>query len=203
MRARSSALPSLPLSLSPSSLSVWRAADLPKPPAKPAGDSAADLTEALIPAGSAGSQKAERMTSPNYSACHSSYQMATQNVGVEVEAMARGCAAIAKMHPLGAPLLGNQSAASAPQSFPFKAQAKHCYRVYGAAVTGIKDLDLLIKDSAGAVAGEDSTDDPTPVVLEDGVVCFKKERGDRAGGGERGGDGRRRSRCRSGATRYP
>ena len=40
--------------------------------------------------------------------------------------------------------------------------------------TAITDLDLLIKDSTGAVAGEDSTDDPTPVVLENGAVCFKE-----------------------------
>jgi hypothetical protein len=146
----------------------------PTHPSAPPGDTSADETDVLIPAGSAGSQKADRMTSPRYSSCHSTYSMASQNVGVEVAAMARGCAAVTKMHPLGAPLLGNQSAKNAPQSFPFKAQANHCYRVYGAAVTGIKDLDLLIKDSTGAVAGEDSTDDPTPVVLEDGVVCFKE-----------------------------
>jgi hypothetical protein len=100
--------------------------------------------------------------------------MATQNVATEVAQMAQGCAAITKMHPLGAPWQATQTAASAPQSFPVKAQANHCYRVYGAAVTGIKDLDLVLKDSTGAVAGEDSTDDPTPVVLEDGVVCFKE-----------------------------
>jgi hypothetical protein len=142
------------------------------PPA--AANTAADPTEALIPAGSAGSVKADRMTSPRYSGCHSSYKMATQTVATEVVQMAQGCAAATKMHPLGPPFQGNQSASSAPQSFPFKAIASHCYRVYGAAVTGIKDLDLVLKDSTGAVAGEDSTDDPTPVVLEDGVVCFKE-----------------------------
>ena len=36
----------------------------------------------------------------------------------------------------------------------------------------MQDLNLLVKDSA-AIAGEDSTDDPTPVVQEDGAVCFK------------------------------
>jgi hypothetical protein len=133
-----------------------------------------DPTQVLIPAGSAGSHVAERMTNPSYSACHSTYVMKTQDVATEVAKMAQGCAAVTKMHALGNPASFNQSASSAPQSLPFKAQANHCYRVYGAAAAGIRDLDLLIKDGTGAVAGEDSTDDPTPVVLEDGVVCFKQ-----------------------------
>ena len=142
-----------------------------KPPVSP-GDTMADPTQALIPAGSAGSHLAERMTSTGYSACHSSYVMKTQDVATEVAKMAQGCAAVTKMHALGNPVPFTQSASSAPQSSPFKALANHCYRVYGAATSTIKDLDLLIKDSTGAIAGEDSTDDPTPVVLEDGVVCF-------------------------------
>jgi hypothetical protein len=44
--------------------------------------------------------------------------------------------------------------------------------VHGVAAATIQDLDVLIKDSTGAPAGEDTTDDPTPVVLEDGAVCF-------------------------------
>jgi len=143
-------------------------------PAPVSPDTASDVTQTLIPAGSAGSHVADRMTSPGYSACHSSYVMKTQDVATEVAKMAQGCAAVTKMHPLGNPVPFSQSAANAPQSTPFKAQANHCYRVYGSATSGIKDLDLLIKDSTGAIAGEDSTDDPTPVVLEDGVVCFKQ-----------------------------
>jgi hypothetical protein len=146
-----------------------------RPAASPAAETSADPTQALIPAGSAGSHMAERMTSPAYSACHSSYVMKTQDVATEVAKMAQGCAAVTKMHAVGPPVAFSQSASNAPQSVPIKAQANHCYRVYGAAVTGIKDLDLLLKDSTGAVAGEDSTDDPTPVVLEDGVVCFKQD----------------------------
>ena len=144
-------------------------------PAASAAEAASDPTQDLIPAGSAGSTKADRMTNPRYSACHASYQLTSQDIGVEVAKMAQGCAAVTKMHPLGDTFRGTQSAASAPQAFPFKAKAKHCYRAYGAAVATIKDLDLVIKDSTGAIAGEDSTDDPTPVVLEDGVVCFTED----------------------------
>jgi hypothetical protein len=71
-------------------------------------------------------------------------------------------------------LTGSQSADDKPQTFPLSAAAGKCYRVYGATDKGITDLDVAIKDSNGDIAGEDSTDDPTPVVLEDGAVCFKE-----------------------------
>ena len=129
---------------------------------------------ALIYGGSAGSKRADRMTNPAWSACHSSYKTASADVGAEVTKMAQGCSAITKMHP-GEVWKGSQGASSPAQSFKLRAVAKHCYRVYGAAVAGITDLDVLLKDSEGAVAGEDSTDDPTPVVLEDGAVCFKQD----------------------------
>ena len=32
-----------------------------------------------------------------------------------------------------------------------------------------------MKDSASIVVGQDSTDDPSPVVMEDGAVCFSKD----------------------------
>ncbi len=46
--------------------------------------------------------------------------------------------------------------------------------MYAQASDGIRDLDVAIKDSTGAVAGEDSTADASPVILEDGAVCFKE-----------------------------
>jgi hypothetical protein len=89
-----------------------------------------------------------------------------------VAAMAKACQAATKMKLIGKTLTGKQSDQQPPQSFPLKAEAKHCYRVYAQAAEGIKDLDLAIKDSTGAIAGDDSTDDPSPVVLEDGAVCY-------------------------------
>lgn len=86
--------------------------------------------------------------------------------------MAKACQAITKMKLIGKTFTGKQSDQDPPQTFPFNAEAKHCYRVYAQATDGIKDLDLAIKDSAGAIAGDDATDDPSPVVLEDGAVCY-------------------------------
>lgn len=89
--------------------------------------------------------------------------------------MAKACEKPTKMKLLGKTLMGKQADQDKPQSFPLEAKANHCYRVYAQAVDGIKDLDLVVKDSAGVVVGQDSTDDPSPVVLEGGAVCFTKD----------------------------
>jgi hypothetical protein len=54
----------------------------------------------------------------------------------------------------------------------------------------LQDLDLAHVDTARGLAGEDSTHDVTPVLLEDGAVCFQAadkahiEVGAGAGGGK-------------------
>jgi hypothetical protein len=119
------------------------------------------------------SQKAERRTSPAWAPCHSGFKVDPKaDVTTAVDQLAKGCIDTTKMHMLDS-FKGSQAAVNLPQSFAFHAEAGHCYRAYAVAASGIQDLDLLIKDSTGAVAGEDSTDDPTPVVQEDGAVCFK------------------------------
>ena len=89
--------------------------------------------------------------------------------------MGKACQKATKMKEIGKTFKGKQADKDPPQSFPLKAKAGHCYRAYAQAAEGIKDLDLAIKDSTGAIAGEDSTDDPSPVVFEDGAVCFKED----------------------------
>ncbi len=79
------------------------------------------------------------------------------------------------MKLLGKAVAGKQADQDAPQSFPLDAKAGHCYRVYAQAAEGIRDLDLIVKDSAGVVIAEDSSDDPSPVVLDNGAVCFTKD----------------------------
>jgi hypothetical protein len=79
------------------------------------------------------------------------------------------------MKLIGKTLTGKQADQDRPQSFPIDARAGHCYRAYARASDGIKDLDLVIEDSAGVVIGQDSTDDPSPIVLEDGAACFTKD----------------------------
>jgi len=102
------------------------------------------------------------------------YEAKKKDPSRDVEAMAKACAKVTKMTLVGKTLTGKQGDQDPPQAFPLTAEANHCYRVYAQASEGIKDLDLAIKDGAGAVAGEDSTDDASPVIAPDGAVCFKE-----------------------------
>jgi hypothetical protein len=146
-------------------------------PSAPASAAAAPSETASAPPPpppNPGSTKVTTKNDPTWATCHQSYEAKNREVSKDVAAMAKGCATVTKMKLVGKTLTGKQGETDPPQSFPLKAEASHCYRVYAQAAEGIKDLDLAIKDSTGAIAGEDSTDDPSPVVLEDGAVCFKE-----------------------------
>ncbi len=102
-----------------------------------------------------------------FMSCHVSFQPSGGDPTADVVAMAQRCADVTGMHAVEPPV-----AASAPQSFPLRVEAGHCYRVYGVASGTVKDLDVRIKDSRGEVAGQDETNNATPVLSEDGAVCF-------------------------------
>jgi hypothetical protein len=129
---------------------------------------------------------------PAMATCHQSFKPASNDADLasDVAAMAKACADVTKMHAAGAPMSGERTEGAPPNVFPLDAQAGHCYRVYGVSAKTLQDLDLALVDSAGGLAGEDSTDDVTPVLLEDGAVCFKQadkahiEVGAGAGGGK-------------------
>jgi hypothetical protein len=112
---------------------------------------------------------------PSWAGCHQSYKAKGKDVSNDVAAMSKSCATVTKMKLMGKTVTGKQGAEDKPQTFPLDAKANHCYRAYAQASDGIKDLDVVVKDSANIVVGQDSTDDPSPVVLEDGAVCFSKD----------------------------
>jgi hypothetical protein len=87
--------------------------------------------------------------------------------------MANGCID-KKMHQVGQPIAGEGSREKMVQSIPLKAEANHCYRVFGLAEPSVTDFDIAIMDSAGKSAGEDLLDSNDAVVLEDGAICFKQ-----------------------------
>ena len=128
----------------------------------------------LPPAPNPVSTKVTAKSDPAWAACHRGFEAKKKDVVRDVQAMALGCAKVTSMKIVGKTLTGKQGDQDPPQTFPLNAEAGHCYRVYSQASDGIRDLDLAIKDGAGAVAGEDSTDDASPVLLEDGAVCFKE-----------------------------
>ncbi len=120
------------------------------------------------------SKKITQKQDPAWAACHSTFQIKTKDVLAEVQKSGKGCTDTTKMKPVGPPTKATQADKNPPQQIKLKAQAGKCYRVYAIADAAIKDLDLLVKDSAGEVGAEDSTDDPSPVLLEDGAFCFKE-----------------------------
>jgi hypothetical protein len=119
------------------------------------------------------SNKATLKLNPAWGRCHANVAITTEEPGAVAAKVAAGCGDVTKMHRAFGPFAGNQAAANAPQSYKWKAQAGHCYRAYGAGAGSIKNVDLLIKDSAGIVLGQSDADDNAPVALREGAVCFK------------------------------
>ncbi len=131
---------------------------------------------ASAPAANAASTKASAKNDPSWAACHQNFKPKgkDKDVSKDVAALAKSCQKATKLKLVGKTITGKQSDSGSPQTHALKAQANHCYRVYAQAGDGIKNLNVAIKDSAGAIAGEDSSDSPTAIVLDDGAVCFKE-----------------------------
>jgi hypothetical protein len=149
------------------------AASVPPPPAATATETASATPPPPPPAPT--STVATVKTDASWAGCHQSFKAKGKDVSNDVAAMAKACATLTKMKLFGKTLTGKQADQDAPQSFPLDAKANHCYRAFAQASEGIKDLDVVVKDSAKIVVGQDATDDPSPVVMEDGAVCFSKD----------------------------
>lgn len=140
-----------------------------KAAAAPAAPAALD-TSSLAP-----SAKVDAKNDPALAACHNTYKPTSndQDIASDVAAMARGCADATKMKKVGDTLKGTLSEKGGPATFPFPAQAGKCYRVYGMSQSTMQDFDILVIDSAKGLVAQDTTDDVSPVLLEDGKFCFK------------------------------
>jgi hypothetical protein len=117
------------------------------------------------------SKKATKKQDASWADCHAKLKLAGAPEAA-VGMMTKACAKVTSMKLHGKTISGKQDAEGTPDKYPLMAQAGKCYRVYADAEKSITDLDLVVLDSVGDTAGEDSTDDPSPVVLEDGAVCF-------------------------------
>ena len=147
----------------------------PTTSAPPVDTSSASVAATPPPPPAPTSTVATTKSDATWAGCHQSYQAKLKEVSKDVAAMAAGCKTATKLKQVGKTLTGKQADQDAPQSFPLDAKANHCYRVYAQASDGISDLDIVVKDSAKVIVGQDSTDDPSPVVMEDGAVCFSKD----------------------------
>jgi hypothetical protein len=114
----------------------------------------------------------ETRTDPAFAACHNTFKAGDKDPAADVDAMAKGCADATKMTQLGATLTGEVTEGKTV-SFPFPAKAGKCYRVYAVTLSTMQDFDLALVDSAGNLVAADSTDDVSPVLVEDGKFCFK------------------------------
>jgi hypothetical protein len=136
-----------------------------------AAPAAAPLDTSSLPP----SAKAETKSDPAFAPCHNTFKPASadKDVAADVAAMAKGCADATKMKKVGDTLSGKLGEKAPPVTFPLAAQAGKCYRVYGISQSTMQDFDVTIVDSAGALVAQDTTDDVSPVVSEDGKVCYK------------------------------
>jgi hypothetical protein len=108
-----------------------------------------------------------------YASCHNDVKTGADLVA-GVTAMATACVALTKMHQIGPTVTGSRLNLDPPQAIPLHAEANHCYRVYGLSEDSLQDLDIAVIDSTGKSTGEDGSDSPDAVVLEDGEICFSQ-----------------------------
>ena len=96
------------------------------------------------------------------------------DLAASTTAIASACVDATKMHQIGSPTTGEGQASSASmvKTIPLAAKANHCYRIFGLAEATVTDFDIAVMDSAGKLAGEDTTDSNDAIVLEDGSICF-------------------------------
>ena len=127
---------------------------------------ASDTAPADLPA----STKAETKTDPAFASCHNAFKPASNDQ--DVAAMAKGCADTTKMKKAGDTRTGELTD-KAPVKLPLTVVAGKCYRVYGMSQSTMQDFDIAVIDSTGALVSQDTTDDVSPVIAEDGKVCFK------------------------------
>jgi hypothetical protein len=108
---------------------------------------------------------------PSFAKCHNDVKTGKDLVA-GVTAMAQGCAGLMKLHQVGQTVQDTFANLDKAHPIPLHAESGHCYRVYGLSEDALQDLDIAIVDSAGHSCGEDGSDSPDSVVLEDGLICF-------------------------------
>jgi putative component of toxin-antitoxin plasmid stabilization module len=123
---------------------------------------------AMPPPGVAGSKRAKTKLDSALAACAGSAKATSPNPADYVKRIGEACAAASKMKPVGPMMRGQQGDKDPHQENKLRADANHCYRVYFAGDEGVKDMVVVLRDSAGDVIATS----PGPAVPQDGAVCF-------------------------------
>jgi hypothetical protein len=142
------------------------------PPAQSGGSLASSGTPAAVHATKPESDKVTWKKEATPKNCHQTAKGA--DLAAQTTAIATGCVDAAKMHQVGTPTTGEgqDGTSTMVKSIPLAAKANHCYRIFGLAEATVTDFDIAVMDSAGKLAGEDTTDANDAIVLEDGAICF-------------------------------
>jgi hypothetical protein len=129
-------------------------------------------TPAAVQATKPESDKVTWKKDPHTRNCHQ--PLKGTDLTAATTSVASGCVDTAKMHQLGTTTTGEGQASTSTmvKSIPLAAKANHCYRIFGTADSTVTDFDIAVMDSAGKLAGEDTTDSNDAIVLEDGAICF-------------------------------
>ncbi|MBX3234204.1 MAG: hypothetical protein KIT84_40325 [Labilithrix sp.] len=166
-------------------LAACKGGTAPKPIAVPASSASADggapasfattpppsglpAMASMPPPGVAGSKKAKVKADGALLACGGQTSAQAKDPAALVKKIGEGCAASSKMKPVGALLRGTQADKDAHQDQKFRAEANHCYRVYFATDESVKDVVVVLRDSAGDVVAEA----PGPSAPQGGAACF-------------------------------
>lgn len=91
-----------------------------------------------------------------------------------LDALTSACEASSKVRPGGAPIVGSGNATTPAASARFHADAGRCYRVYGAAGSGVQGFVVTLMDAAGASVAEYHADAVSPFIAPDEALCAEK-----------------------------
>lgn len=92
----------------------------------------------------------------------------------DLKALTRICGPLGGMHPLSSVVADQTEHDHADRYTFYVDKPGRCYRVYAASDHGIRDLDLLIRDSAGTPVAADLTHDAWPVLPPDEPLCIPR-----------------------------
>ncbi len=105
--------------------------------------------------------------------CMATFRSTTVDVAARAREAATHCSKSVKAKAVGDAVRGTQSAKAAAASHGLKANAKRCYRIYGATAPGIQAASFVVRDSAGDVAAETIAQSSTFAIPESGALCFE------------------------------
>ena len=152
-----------------------------KPPVQKGGtaDAAAapqpamKLADALAPKLGPGSPVVERRAHADWSACHAS-PIVRGDAAKVVAQVALACAGATKLKPSGASISGSLTASDPAMSFPLRAEAGQCYRVYASAAAELKHAVFIVRDQSSRAAAEYRIDELDGALAPDEALCFRE-----------------------------